>query len=1061
MSFVELATGNLTRQHMHDKKTEHVHRSGGFQPTQSCTNFWRVGLLTDSRVLSRTTSTQKVAWLGVGDYTYGNGFTFTVSRLTQSLDCILHFAFLWTQCCFKAWMVTRTILWLKSSSAAAYARPHCRTSMPLAVSLQGLLPSTMAQAILLQGCGFCSAHMLHAFVTSMVVVSIAFDFIPCMHVLMTQAAGPIPEKPQQIQTFCPVCTKENDDYTLKNMYAIRSLKNGDHDEHIPRVWMKCPPARIEDRGPEMEALRNAIRERQVLEDSYLTGHEHRRQLQAKASELKVKLTKTEAKLQMWEERKLSIHHYLRVVADMSSTNVPDRPKVQQQDSAFLSSAHKRKRERYTKTHPPSHSQSSRAYNEQRQSSRDLMPPPSTSMRAVTTFRTPSWSAAHSLSSSESHFPSQLRNEGHRTQAHTEAVSNHRNVRQLGGYQNLPRSGSVHYELPRSRPSQELAQPVANEHDLHPRQMDRDNSMYDLQPRTGVLGSKPRRSHHSENDISNQQMLDEDPRHSTRPKVAPPTFQQVLVATPTGMLHVPGDSVRSIERAGSSVCTKQDSLRSVCAKSNPEPGGSSSDSPSFQHHQLREGSFTNPLLRGKVSPAYSRTSNFDSGHCDSSFRRSRATDKPRDAVTTFPLMSRMKHDSHYQTALPRAPHLCSQQIVYGQTSEQTLVPDTKLTYEYSQHSPLRTSVVRRQTSLARFKPVQARQLFATTGRLTLPTSVISKHKKSNPIHAQKDASYNAEVLVLCSASYLDDQNSGRRFNDSRTDSTDPVNCDSGGSRVLDGKFGIVTGASRGIGAAISENLAKKGCSLLLNYTSDSSAKITSQLATELRTKYGIQCHIVQADMGSESGPAHIVETAINHFAHPKTHNLQIDILINNAGIGGKHALGDGTASEFTKFYNVNVRGPLFLVQAAMPYLPHDRSGRIVNLSSVSSSCGFAGDGIYGGTKAALEAMTRTWARELAERATVNAVNPGPVATQMYAETSKEFQRSMSHWTRNTPLAGIRPEIDRKDLVEGAEDAGGRPGYDVEVAGVVAMLCTPDSAWCTGSVICANGGMKFTV
>nr|POE82342.1 l-xylulose reductase [Quercus suber] len=284
---------------------------------------------------------------------------------------------------------------------------------------------------------------------------------------------------------------------------------------------------------------------------------------------------------------------------------------------------------------------------------------------------------------------------------------------------------------------------------------------------------------------------------------------------------------------------------------------------------------------------------------------------------------------------------------------------------------------------------------------------------------------------------------------------------GSSRVLDGKFGIITGAARGIGAAISENLAQKGCSLLLNYTSDSSAEITSQLAIRLQTNYGVQCHIVQADMGSENGPAHIIETAVNHFSHPKTRNLQIDILINNAGIGGKHALGEGTAAEFSRFYNVNVRGPLFLVQAAMPYLPHDRSGRIVNLSSVSASCGFAGDGIYGGTKAAVEAMTRTWARELAERATVNAVNPGPVATKMYADTSEEFQRSMSHWTRNTPLAGIRPDIDRKDLVEGAENAGGRPGYDTEVAGVVAMLCTPDSAWCTGSVVCANGGMKFTV
>ena len=214
-------------------------------------------------------------------------------------------------------------------------------------------------------------------------------------------------------------------------------------------------------------------------------------------------------------------------------------------------------------------------------------------------------------------------------------------------------------------------------------------------------------------------------------------------------------------------------------------------------------------------------------------------------------------------------------------------------------------------------------------------------------------------------------------------------------VLQGKIAIVTGASRGIGAATCENLARKGCNLIMNYTSDSSSEKTEKLAQELQKKFGIQCLSVQADMGTENGPAHIVNIALNHFAHPKTRKLQIDIVINNAGIGGKAKIEDCTAEEFAKFYNVNVRGPMLLIKAVLPYLPHDRSGRIVNLSSVSASLGFHEDAIYGGTKAALEAMTRTWARELSERATVNAVNPGPVATDMYAGTSKEFQQNMSH------------------------------------------------------------------
>ncbi|KAK3673818.1 hypothetical protein LTR78_006373 [Recurvomyces mirabilis] len=80
--------------------------------------------------------------------------------------------------------------------------------------------------------------------------------------------------------------------------------------------------------------------------------------------------------------------------------------------------------------------------------------------------------------------------------------------------------------------------------------------------------------------------------------------------------------------------------------------------------------------------------------------------------------------------------------------------------------------------------------------------------------------------------------------------------------------------------------------------------------------------------------------------------------------------------------------------------------------------------------------------------------------MYDSTSKEFQQKMSYWTKNTPLAAIRSDVDRKDLVENSDVAGGRPAYDTEIAGVIAMLCTTDSAWCTGSTICANGGFKFS-
>ncbi|KAL9582617.1 MAG: hypothetical protein Q9212_003196 [Teloschistes hypoglaucus] len=281
-----------------------------------------------------------------------------------------------------------------------------------------------------------------------------------------------------------------------------------------------------------------------------------------------------------------------------------------------------------------------------------------------------------------------------------------------------------------------------------------------------------------------------------------------------------------------------------------------------------------------------------------------------------------------------------------------------------------------------------------------------------------------------------------------------------NRSLEGKLAIITGGSRGIGAAIASKLASQGAHLILNYTSDSSAEKTKSLSSSLQAESGIQVLPVQADLGNTNGPAHLIATAKNHFSHPKTSKFQIDIIVNNAGVAGDQLLQDITTDAFHQQYNINVLGPILLLQAALPYLPNDRSGRIVNLSSVSSSLGFSGQTVYGGTKAALEHMTRTWARELAERATVNAVNPGPVATDMYSGTRADFQQQMKPYIQNAPLMKEREGIDPDQFVKDAAKAGGRPGYDHEIAGVVAMLCSEDSAWCTGSVICANGGFKFS-
>lgn len=215
------------------------------------------------------------------------------------------------------------------------------------------------------------------------------------------------------------------------------------------------------------------------------------------------------------------------------------------------------------------------------------------------------------------------------------------------------------------------------------------------------------------------------------------------------------------------------------------------------------------------------------------------------------------------------------------------------------------------------------------------------------------------------------------------------------------------------------------------------------------------------MGKPNGPEHLVATVKNHFKHPKTDKFQIDIIVNNAGVATNDTIEKIKIEDFEWCYRINVLGPLLLMQAALPYLPNDRSGRIVNLSSVSSSEGFSGQSVYGGTKAALEAMTRTWSRELAERATVNSINPGPVKTDMWGGTTAGFKESLKPWIKKAPLEAIRPGIDDEDLVQDAEVAGGRPAYTSEIAGIVGMLCTADSAWCTGQVVCANGGMRMVI
>lgn len=292
-----------------------------------------------------------------------------------------------------------------------------------------------------------------------------------------------------------------------------------------------------------------------------------------------------------------------------------------------------------------------------------------------------------------------------------------------------------------------------------------------------------------------------------------------------------------------------------------------------------------------------------------------------------------------------------------------------------------------------------------------------------------------------------------------------------------QFSSLSDKILGIGASIAQNLAVKGCNLLLVYSSDASIKPADQLCESLTKDFGIRAVGVQADLGDPTrGVPLIISTAKNNFSHPRSGKFQIDILINNAAIAGNKTLNDPQngpieTTEFNKQYHVNVLAPLLLTQAVAPYLPKDRSGRIVNVSSVSSALGCEGQSIYAGTKAALEAMTRVWSRELAENATVNAINPGPVWTDMYSAAGKEFWEVNQKYVDGAPLMAYHgepeikaksdgdPEEYHKTVTEGMGSK--RPAFTDEIAGVVGMLCSAESGWTTGSVICANGGMKMSI
>ncbi|KAL6154628.1 hypothetical protein ACJQWK_00934 [Exserohilum turcicum] len=243
-----------------------------------------------------------------------------------------------------------------------------------------------------------------------------------------------------------------------------------------------------------------------------------------------------------------------------------------------------------------------------------------------------------------------------------------------------------------------------------------------------------------------------------------------------------------------------------------------------------------------------------------------------------------------------------------------------------------------------------------------------------------------------------------------------------ARPFDGKLAIVTGSSRSFGAAVATHLAARGANVVINYATATSDKAAADLAAHLSKTYNVKALPVRADLLDPSAPAALVEAAKKHFSNPAaTPAFQIDILINNAALVNAQPINELDVELWDQTFNLNCKAPALLIKAAFPYLPHDRSGRIVNISSATTTWGLIQQTSYAGTKGAIEAMTRVWARELAERCTVNSVSPGPMDTgllnglpeapkqalRMYGGASQKFCPAKNNLAEIWPLSYTTP------------------------------------------------------
>jgi 3-oxoacyl-[acyl-carrier protein] reductase len=247
--------------------------------------------------------------------------------------------------------------------------------------------------------------------------------------------------------------------------------------------------------------------------------------------------------------------------------------------------------------------------------------------------------------------------------------------------------------------------------------------------------------------------------------------------------------------------------------------------------------------------------------------------------------------------------------------------------------------------------------------------------------------------------------------------------------LIGKVAVVTGSSQGIGLATAERLARNGADIVINYRSKPEAAATARTGIE---SLGRRCIAIQADVSKE-------EDVTRLFAEANQELGPVTILINNAGTTRDKLILQMTLQDFEHIIDANLRSAFLCTKAVLRSMMKARWGRIVNVSSVAGLLGSAGQANYAASKAAIMALTMSTAREMASRnITANAIAPGYIPTEL---TSTLTDQQRKFIMESTPL--------------------GRFGSTEDIAAAIAFLCSPESSFITGQILCVDGGMAMHI